>query len=89
MITFLSRIYLSRICVYAWVANLSLALGLVRHVEDKQTANNFSFKCHRKDATATSSRLNNNSTVHQVWAVNDIKFHKQHGTFATAGSDGV
>lgn len=62
----------------------------IQHVEDKQTANNFSFKCHRKDATSSGgSRLTSNTTVHQVWAVNDIKFHKQHGTFATAGSDGT
>ncbi|POW19103.1 hypothetical protein PSHT_05024 [Puccinia striiformis] len=60
----------------------------IQHVEDKQTANNFSFKCHRKDAPTGASRLNANS-IPQVWAVNDIKFHKQHGTFATAGSDGT
>ncbi|KNZ46772.1 hypothetical protein VP01_697g11 [Puccinia sorghi] len=59
----------------------------IQHVEDKQTANNFSFKCHRKDAPAGASRLSANA-IPQVWAVNDIKFHKQHGTFATAGSDG-
>ncbi|MBW0483882.1 hypothetical protein O181_023597 [Austropuccinia psidii MF-1] len=61
----------------------------IQHVEDKQTANNFSFKCHRKDAASTTSRLGGASSTPQVWAVNDIKFHKQHGTFATAGSDGT
>ncbi|CAH7673536.1 WD40-repeat-containing domain protein [Phakopsora pachyrhizi] len=61
----------------------------IQHVEDKQTANNFSFKCHRKDSPTAGTRLTSTSSSPQVWAVNDIKFHKQHGTFATAGSDGV
>ncbi|KTW29864.1 hypothetical protein T552_01068 [Pneumocystis carinii B80] len=43
---------------------------------------NFSFRCHRD-----STGLANNSS--NVYSVNDISFHPQHGTFATAGSDGT
>lgn len=38
------------------------------------SSDNFTFKCHRTDAS--------------IYAVNSIDFHPQHGTFATAGSDG-
>ena len=36
---------------------------------------NFTFKCHREQT--------------DIYAVNDIKFHPTHGTFVTAGADGV
>ena len=42
--------------------------------------NNFSFKCHRKDQSATSKDQS------LVYAVNDITFHPVHGTFSTCGS---
>jgi mRNA export factor len=43
---------------------------------------NFSFKCHRQqDPTARD--------IAKVYSVNDIRFHPQHGTFSTAGSDGT
>lgn len=48
------------------------------------TRNNFSFKCHRKDPGAGQARGDA-----QLFAVNDISFHMQHGTFSTAGSDGT
>lgn len=41
---------------------------------------NFSFKCHRDPPQGS---------VTNVYAVNDISFHPQHGTFSTAGSDGT
>ena len=48
----------------------------VQHVEDAQLTKNFTFKCHRDGAS-------------DVYPVNDICFHPQHGTFVTAGSDGA
>ena len=41
---------------------------------------NFSFKCHRDTPQGNTT---------SVYAVNDISFHPQHGTFSTAGSDGT
>ena len=54
----------------------------IQYVEDKDSQNNFSFKCHR--ATPTSDRNTSN-----VFAVNAISFHPVHGTFSTAGADGT
>lgn len=42
--------------------------------------NNFSFKCHRRDATP------NGKDQSMVYAVNNISFHPVHGTFSTCGS---
>ncbi|KAI5300048.1 hypothetical protein KEM56_002787 [Ascosphaera pollenicola] len=53
----------------------------IQHVEEKDSASNFSFKCHRE--TPTGSNLTN------VYSVNAISFHPVHGTFSTAGSDGT
>ena len=47
----------------------------MQHVEDSQLHKNFTFKCHRDGS--------------DVYPVNDISFHPQHGTFVTAGSDGA
>lgn len=44
---------------------------------------NFSFKCHRKPAPNTRDNTS------EVYSVNAISFHPQHGTFSTAGSDGT
>jgi mRNA export factor len=44
------------------------------------SSSNFSFKCHRDPPQ-------NNMT--NVYSVNAISFHPQHGTFSTAGSDGT
>ncbi|PSS27381.1 hypothetical protein M430DRAFT_38162 [Amorphotheca resinae ATCC 22711] len=52
----------------------------IQYVEDKDSSSNFSFKCHRDPPQ-------NNMT--NVYAVNAISFHPQHGTFSTAGSDGT
>ncbi len=46
-----------------------------------QPASNFAFKCHRVAAAA------GNST--DIYPVNGISFHREYGTFATGGSDGV
>ena len=54
----------------------------IQYVEDKDSASNFSFKCHRQ--TSPTSR-----DVSNVYSVNAISFHPVHGTFSTAGSDGT
>ncbi|KAG8878272.1 hypothetical protein FRB97_002671 [Tulasnella sp. 331] len=54
----------------------------IQYIEDKDSSNNFSFKCHRKDAA-------NSKDGTSVYSVNAISFHIQHGTFSTSGSDGV
>lgn len=53
----------------------------IQYVEEKDSALNFSFKCHR--VTPPNQR-----DVSNVYSVNDISFHPIHGTFSTAGSDG-
>jgi hypothetical protein len=50
-----------------------------RYVDDKDSSNNFSFKCHRKDQTPSAKDQS------LVYAVNDISFHPIHGTFSTCG----
>lgn len=52
----------------------------IQWVEQKKKSDNYSFRCHRKEETKTRTL---------IYAVNDIKFHPVHGTFATAGSDGT
>ncbi|KAI1340392.1 Poly(A)+ RNA export protein [Xylariaceae sp. FL0016] len=52
----------------------------IQYVEDKDSGSNFSFKCHRDPPSGNTT---------QVYSVNDISFHPQHGTFSTAGSDGT
>lgn len=52
----------------------------IQYVEDKDASSNFSFKCHRDPPSGNNVN---------VYAVNDISFHPQHGTFSTAGSDGT
>ncbi|KAF8896566.1 WD40-repeat-containing domain protein [Infundibulicybe gibba] len=55
----------------------------IQYVEEKDATNNFSFKCHRRDATP------NGKDQGLVYAVNDISFHPVHGTFSTCGADGT
>ncbi|KAK8099077.1 Poly(A)+ RNA export protein [Apiospora kogelbergensis] len=47
---------------------------------EKDATSNFSFKCHRDPPQGN---------ITNVYSVNDISFHPQHGTFSTAGSDGT
>ncbi|KAF8553955.1 WD40 repeat-like protein [Imleria badia] len=54
----------------------------IQYVEDKESAKNFSFRCHRADQTPHAKNP-------LVYAVNDITFHPVHGTFSTCGSDGT
>jgi mRNA export factor len=54
----------------------------MQYVEEKDASLNFSFKCHRQPDSADRN-------VAKVYAVNDISWHPQHGTFSTAGSDGT
>jgi mRNA export factor len=57
----------------------------IQYVEEKDANSNFSFKCHREQPGTTGATRD----VSNVYAVNDISFHPQHGTFSTAGSDGT
>ncbi|KAI4162564.1 MAG: hypothetical protein LQ342_003795 [Letrouitia transgressa] len=52
----------------------------IQYVEEKDSNANFSFKCHRSQASTNNTN---------VYSVNAISFHPQHGTFSTAGSDGT
>ena len=52
----------------------------IQYVEEKDSSNNFSFKCHRRDQSPTSKDQS------LVYAVNDISFHPVHGTFSTCGT---
>lgn len=54
----------------------------IQYVEEKDSNSNFSFKCHRDTPP-------NNKDVSNVYSVNAISFHPEHGTFSTAGSDGT
>ncbi|KAJ5490553.1 hypothetical protein N7453_011378 [Penicillium expansum] len=54
----------------------------IQYVEEKDSASNFSFKCHRETAPA-------NRDVCNIYSVNAISFHPIHGTFSTAGADGT
>ncbi|KAM5469863.1 RNA export factor gle2 [Microsporum audouinii] len=54
----------------------------IQYVEEKDSSSNFSFKCHRETPQGQSN-------VSNVYSVNSIAFHPQHGTFSTAGSDGT
>jgi mRNA export factor len=56
----------------------------IQYVEERDSANNFSFKCHRDTPTSGP-----NKDVSSVYSVNAISFHPEHGTFSTAGSDGT
>lgn len=53
---------------------------------DAHSSETFSFKCHRKEASLPQS---NPPKPSQVFAVNDISFHKGYGTFASGGNDGL
>ncbi|TFK75073.1 WD40 repeat-like protein [Pluteus cervinus] len=55
----------------------------IQYIDDKDSSNNFSFKCHRRDTTP------NAKDQALVYAVNDISFHPVHGTFSTCGADGT
>ncbi|PCH42139.1 WD40 repeat-like protein [Wolfiporia cocos MD-104 SS10] len=55
----------------------------IQYVDEKDSSNNFSFKCHRRDQSPTTKDQS------LVFAVNDISFHPVHGTFSTCGSDGT
>lgn len=52
----------------------------IQYVDPTKDSKNFTFKCHRFNEP--------NTTLHEVYAVNDIAFHPSHGTMATVGSDG-
>ena len=53
----------------------------IQYINPQNPRDNFTFKCHRSDVTTTSQ-------IQEIYAVNDIAFHPQHGTLGTVGSDG-
>ena len=67
-------------CIQIFPDKSGFAVGSVEgrvaisHVQEKDVAKNFAFKCHRIE--------------NDIYAVNSLAFH-HYGTFATAGSDGV
>lgn len=54
----------------------------IQYIEEKDASNNFSFKCHRQTPPTDKN-------VSNVYSVNAISFHPEHGTFSTAGADGT
>ncbi|CAG8176657.1 unnamed protein product [Penicillium salamii] len=54
----------------------------IQYVEEKDSASNFSFKCHRETPAGQRDVCN-------IFSVNSITFHPVHGTFSTAGADGT
>ncbi|KAI0122220.1 WD40 repeat-like protein [Daldinia grandis] len=51
--------------------------------EEKNSKNNFVFRCHREP-------IDPKTKITKIWAVNDVRFHPvQHTVFATGGSDGA
>lgn len=54
----------------------------IQNAEDKNTTANFSFKCHRTPTPNVREQSD-------VFSLNSISFHPEHGTFSTAGSDGT
>ncbi|XP_006811104.1 LOW QUALITY PROTEIN: mRNA export factor-like [Saccoglossus kowalevskii] len=52
----------------------------IHFVQAANPKDNFTFKCHRSNGTTNS--------IQDIFAVNDIAFHPEHGTLATCGSDG-
>ncbi|XP_003380588.1 mRNA export factor [Trichinella spiralis] len=52
----------------------------IQYVETVDPKANFTFKCHRSPELVNGFQ--------EIYSVNDIAFHPQHGTLATVGSDG-
>ncbi|KAF2169406.1 hypothetical protein M409DRAFT_52653 [Zasmidium cellare ATCC 36951] len=55
-----------------------------QYIEEKDSAKNYTFRCHRQPQTPPSS-----SNTSKIYALNAISTHPLHGTFSTAGSDGT
>ncbi|KAK0425450.1 hypothetical protein QR680_009209 [Steinernema hermaphroditum] len=53
----------------------------IQYAEPTNPKDNFTFKCHRSQDVAPGQ-------YQEIFAVNDLAFHPQHGTMATCGSDG-
>jgi len=51
----------------------------ISYIDPQTSRDNFTFKCHRSP---------NSVSPQQIYSVNDICFHPEHGTLATVGSDG-
>jgi len=72
--------YQSR-CISCFADTTGFAVGSIEgrvgihYLQKVPGKESFAFKCHRQDSN--------------VYAVNDIAFHTQFGTFATVGADGV
>ncbi|WLF80064.1 RNA export factor gle2 [Lodderomyces elongisporus] len=65
----------------------------IQYINDsEQKKFGFSFKCHRKSGSSTSTtgvRTTSSTSESQAYPVNAISFHPIYGTFSTAGSDGT
>ncbi|KAG6918654.1 hypothetical protein DXG01_012775 [Tephrocybe rancida] len=64
------------------VGSIEGRLG-IQYIEDRDQVKNFTFRCHRRDVVP------NSKDQADIYAVNDIRFHPVHGTFATSGGDGT
>ena len=69
-------------CVTVFPDSTGYALGSIegrvsiQYIQKPVGKDSFAFKCHRQDTS-------------NVYSVNGISFHRNYGTFATVGSDGV
>eukprot|EP01097_Dermamoeba_algensis_P007694 TRINITY_DN490_c0_g1_i1.p1 TRINITY_DN490_c0_g1~~TRINITY_DN490_c0_g1_i1.p1 ORF type:complete len:352 (-),score=56.20 TRINITY_DN490_c0_g1_i1:176-1231(-) len=87
---FPSPLKLQTRCIALFADKTGFALGsiegrvAIHHVEEKDNAKNFIFKCHRETVTPSGS----SQQVTEIYAINSITFHNC-GAFATAGSDGT
>lgn len=81
------------------IGSIEGRVGIQYTQRPDQDRKNFSFKCHRVDipsgsmpgtpAVYKSGTTQSSAQISQnVFAINDITFHKEHGTFCTAGGDG-
>lgn len=67
-------------CLATFPDSMGYAVGSIEgrvsidHIQEADRKSDFAFKCHRESDT--------------IFPVNSIAFHEEHGTFATAGSDG-
>ncbi|TRY72553.1 hypothetical protein TCAL_00993 [Tigriopus californicus] len=52
----------------------------IQYANATNPKDNFTFKCHRSNGVSNGFQ--------DIYAVNDLAFHPQHGTLATVGSDG-
>jgi len=80
-------------CLRLFPNNRGIAIGSIEgrvgimHLQEDDQQQDFAFKCHRHMGGQRPG-MNDERHVCRIHAINDIAFNVQHGTFATAGSDG-